>query len=194
MEENEYLINPIFYSSETGKPFTNCKVCDKYLLDGDTEYMVEKAFRKYKGYKAEDVVFEFAICNECHQQTYMQLSEESRNAMQRFMSEHIDFEERMHKHMQPWSNDGSDWWKQTCAVTGESVDDLEEYQLVGGFQGKAEIRGALPIMVGGKAMDELANLLSNESLDFLDGFNNQLIGPPPEFEDLLKPRRRPVLI
>lgn len=193
-EDNKQSDIPaVFYSSETGEPFTNCKVCDKYLLDDSTEYFIEKSYRKYKGYKAEDVVFEFAICAKCHEEMSNQLSKESRAAMQKYMTERVDFEERAVKTFLN-SATNPDWWKENCAVTGEPITDLEEYQVVGNFMGANNRAGALPMVVGGKAMDEMAELLSNETLDFLDGFTQTYLGPPPEFEDLLKPRRRPVLI
>ena len=54
-----------FYSFSSGVLFDRCIDCDKYLLEKDTEYFIEKAIRQYDGYKARDVIFEYAICFQC---------------------------------------------------------------------------------------------------------------------------------
>ena len=50
-----------FYSEETKKPLENCLMCDKYLLDEGTEYMVEKAMRRHPKLGTETTLFEMAI-------------------------------------------------------------------------------------------------------------------------------------
>ncbi|MDX1741622.1 MAG: hypothetical protein R3178_10025, partial [Rhodothermales bacterium] len=57
MEPDGYLytehfepVPEIFQSTETGQAFERCSMCDRYLLDYDTNYVIEKAFRSYRGF------------------------------------------------------------------------------------------------------------------------------------------------
>jgi len=44
-------------------------------------------------------------------------------------------------------------------------------------------------------MDDVSDLLSNETLDNMDDFTGKYLTGPPEFRDYFKsPKRRPVLI
>jgi hypothetical protein len=37
----------IFFSSDTGKPFSDCLMCGKFLLQNGTPYMIEKAIKQH---------------------------------------------------------------------------------------------------------------------------------------------------
>jgi len=52
-----------------------------------------------------------------------------------------------------------------------------------------------PFLIGANSMDDVADLLSNETIDNMDDFTGKYLTGPPEFRDFFKsPRRRPVLI
>ena len=38
-----------FYSDGDGKPFENCVVCGKNLMEDGTRYVIEKAMKNYDG-------------------------------------------------------------------------------------------------------------------------------------------------
>ena len=45
-EEFKIEIPRMFYSDADDKPFENCQVCGKYLLEKGNSYVIEKAFKK----------------------------------------------------------------------------------------------------------------------------------------------------
>lgn len=182
----------IFGSHETGEPFEHCIECYRSLLDPETEYMIEKAFRCYKGFKVSDTVFEYAMCMKCAEEMTNSLSKESLERMESYFTSNVNLQERMEWMMQdPLPDPGQ--WLAHCAIKGTPVEELTEYQIVGHFKGESMLLSIFPYLLSGEAMDELAALLSNKTLDILDDFGGRHFGLPPEFSDMPRPRFMPVL-
>ena len=66
-----------------------------------------------------------------------------------------------------------DSWLDHCLVTGEPLQDQNEYVLYGYFQGSNMMVMDFPYAIGPKAMDELTDLLSNKTLGEMDDFMGQ---------------------
>ena len=51
MDQKEFKIDipQRFFSDVSDSPFENCNICDKYLLENDVPYVVEKAVKIMKG-------------------------------------------------------------------------------------------------------------------------------------------------
>ena len=171
-----------FFAFHSQKPFTNCIECATDLLSLATPYFVEKAFRKYPGYTAHDVVYEFAMCLSCANSMRNELSKKSLKAMESFMQSSMQKRE-----VEP-VEDGL----QNCLVTQKPIKDEEEYIIYGVFQGNEMMVADFPYAIGKDAMDELSGLLSNETLDFMNDFSGKHFTGPPEVNEILGPRR-PVL-
>mgnify|MGYP000507098918 CR=1 FL=1 len=92
---SDWKIPKEFYSFETNSPFERCIECDKFLLDDDTEYIIEKAVKNYKGYPAKDVVFDYAICMDCADRMRKQISKESWEKMMQYFQENMDVHTRL---------------------------------------------------------------------------------------------------
>jgi len=180
-------ISDEFHSFESGEPFKNCKMCDKDLTAPDTHYLIEKAVRKYTGYKAWDVVFEYAICMECANNFRKQLSSESIQSIEKYFIDNVDFSRHQQRLKEEVPNISA--FTSTCLVKGFSKEDVEEYQIYGECRGNQFIYGAMPYMISGQVMDEVANLLSAKTLDELDGFAEKHLGPSPELEGLFKGKK-----
>jgi len=190
-DHNKKLIPEAFFNYSTGSHFTNCLDCERYLLGGDTEYFIEKAIKSYKGYKATDVIFEYAICMECAEKVRKKMSVESMQSIQDYFMSNVNLNKRL-----KFVNDNTDRperWIDECMVKGTVKEDLEEYQIYAQCRGDALITTQMPYMISGPALDEIANLLSNETLDELDGFMKDNFGPPPELAETL-PSRKVVLV
>ena len=56
-------IPSIFYSSETGAPIEQCLLCERELKD--CTYLIEKAYSNYPELNTSDLIWEYAICQEC---------------------------------------------------------------------------------------------------------------------------------
>ncbi|MCB0713570.1 MAG: hypothetical protein KDD67_14680 [Ignavibacteriae bacterium] len=181
----------IFRSHETGELYTNCIECFRSLLDSETEYLIEKAFRTYPGFAISDTVFEYAICMSCAEEITKSLSRESRTRLEQYFSSGINLQERM-----KWTEEENiDFgkWVATCAIKGTRVEGLTEYQVVAHCKGDQLILSVFPYLIGEEALNEMGELLSNETLEIFDDFGGRHFGLPPEFSDKLRPRFMPVL-
>jgi len=185
----------LFYESISNMPFTKCQVCNKDIIQTDSEYMIEKVFRKNPISGKMEAMFEYAICFSCALTFTNSYSAQSKENLQRYFAQELQgsFAEFSQKRI----SSEMDIYDQlsTCAVTGKHVSELEEYQIVGRFKGGFMRTDELPFMLGSGSMDEVSDLLSNETIDSMDDFTGKYLTGPPEFRDFFKsPRRRPVLI
>jgi len=178
-----------FLSYETGEPFRNCKICDRDLTEPETHYIIEKAIRKYTGYKAWDVVFEYAICIDCADNFRHELSKESVYSIEQYFMSNVDINK--HTERLQTNEEVPDISKYTsqCLIKGLNKNQVEEYQIYGECRGNKFLCGNMPYMICGEAMDEIAQLLSDKTLDELDGFAGKYLGPSPELEYLFKGRK-----
>ncbi len=177
-ENQKRLVPKEFHSLATGEPFDKCIDCGKYLLDNEP-YMIEKAIRQYPGYTAQDVVFEYAICQSCADRLKQELSEESMNNIHLFFNQNIQPENFF---------DGRETSK--CLISDKPQSDLQEYQIYAYCHGKHLANHVSPpFMISGEILDKLADLLSDDTIDELNNFMDNHFGPPPELEDLPIGRR-----
>lgn len=152
-----------FYSFESGKPFSHCIDCGCELLESEREYVVEKAVRNYSGYTAQDVIFDYAICMSCAFDMHQKMSEESKSAIFNYMNEK----------MQNKQTNIEDINLKNCAFTKMSAHDCTEYQIVAHCKGKHLKDGIMPFMVSGLILDELSDLISDETRDEMNRFVNE---------------------
>lgn len=179
------------FSTETGRPFENCMVCNKSLLTAGTPYMIEKAFRQVPAMKLKEVIFEYALCLECSVKMNQSLSVESRQRLSEYFSNHVNFPKRAHAMFQR-EKQSVNSWMENCVIFGTPVKDCPEYQVVCYCEGKNVILSHFPFALSDKAIDELTSLLSAKSLGEIDDFMGKYFTGPPEVSAILK--RRLVLI
>lgn len=180
-----------FHSFSKKGLFERCIECDKFLLDEGTEYFIEKAIKKYPGYEAFDVIFEYAICAACAENMRQRISKKSMKSMEKFFAENVDLNKRMELMLA--NPDNPTAWMNKCMITGSPKEDLNEFQIHAHCTGKHLEMIQMPYLLSGQVLDELAGLLSDQTLDELDGFINNHFGPPPELMEPI-PKKRLVLI
>ena len=176
-------IPQLFHSHDSESLFTNCLCCDEPFLESGNEYVIEKAFTSYANYNISDTVFEYAMCLDCLILLQNQMSKTSLKRVETYFEQNVDIHERIRK-----SNDGDiDIYDRLshCMVKGTPLLDLSEYQVFGLFREDRMLVGPFPYIIGGDAMDEIAQLLSNETLGEIDGFMDTHFGLPPELRKLL---------
>lgn len=176
-----------FYSDAEGKPFENCQVCGKFLLDEGTSYVVEKAFKNYKGYDFNTTLFEYAICLDCHAEVQKSMSEESMKNLQQYYMR-IIAEKGNKPIVINLNNFRLDDWISKCFFTNDDVKSMGEYQLVAQFNGSKMTMNP-PMVVGESAMEQMAELLSNETIEEMNGFKQQFLGPDPELEEFISGKK-----
>ena len=179
-----------FYSFESQTPFERCIECEKYLLD-NTEYVIEKAIKKYDGYTATDTVFDYAICMNCAEKMRNEFSKESLSKIDAYFGKHFNFlnitrfagKEKL----------DMDECLSNCLIKDVSIDEVNEYQIYAYCKGDKLVKSIPPYMVSGQAIDEILPLLSDPTTDFLNGFFNKHFGPDPALVEP-DPRDRLVFI
>jgi len=177
-----------FYSDAANAPFSRCMNCDRYLLDGDTQYVIEKAVKRYKDFSTTDTIFEYAICLKCHEEIISAYSQSSLENIRNYFSENVDFERRIAA-MQKNIKDGNfnlDNWLSRCAVKGTPVNQMSEYQIGCQCVGNKMAVMNMPFLIGNEAMDEISQLLSNKTIGEMDRFIDEFFGLPPDLKKLIK--------
>lgn len=186
-QEYKIEIPKRFYSDAEDKPFEYCQVCGKYLLAEGTSYVVEKAIRNYEGHDFFSTAYEYAICTPCHQEVQKGMSEESLLKLQQYYSSFLA------KKQQPIvidiHNFELDDWLSKCFFTGNKIKEMKEYQLVAQFNGDKMLMNMPPMVIGETIIDEMANLLSDKTIDEMNGFRDKYLGPSPEIEEVVFGKR-----
>lgn len=195
MKENRKIqkiaIPEEFHSFTMKGPFSTCINCQKFLLEDGTEYYIEKAIKKYPGFDAFDVIFEYAICLDCAENMRQRMSKESMKRIEFFFTENIDASDRLNIVKKNPENPGP--WINKCLVKGTAKADLTEFQLYAHCNGKHLTLTHMPYLISGEVLDQIGQLLSAQTMGELDDFINGHFGPPPELEEEF-PRRNVVLI
>lgn len=190
MENKNYLVEipERFYCDTDSKPFENCQVCGKYLLDDGTSYVIEKALKNYEGYNFYSTIFEYAICTDCHTTLQSSMSKESINKLQQYYMQIM-----MKKGSQPIVIDMNSFelnnWLSKCFFTDDPVSEMKEYQVVAQFSGSKMLMNTPPIIVGEAAMEAMSGLLSDQTIDEMNGFKKQFFDPDPEFEEIFSGKK-----
>lgn len=178
------------YSVETDEPFAQCHICEKPLLDGSTEYLIEKGYRQYEAYDVQEAVFGYAACMDCHEMMRASFSEVSKRRCRSYLFEHVDLAERTGSLLTSTDPTLAEWTRR-CIVHDTPKEKLEAYQLLAHCQGEEMLFTHLPLLIGGPAIDELTERLSNETIDELGGLRDEYFGLPPE---LKRDLQGPVLV
>lgn len=194
-------IPELFHSADTRAPLERCLICERPLLDTEEEYLIEKAMRQYPEYEVKEVIIEYALCLDCHAGMQNSISDASKHALETYFLENADLHQRIVSLMAddsppdlevdeagadlPGDSDEEppdlEKWLDRCIIHGTPMDELEEFQLVGHCVGREMLLTHMPLVIGGPAMDEIIQVLSNETLDELGGFRDEYFGLPPEF-------------
>lgn len=194
MRTEKYLWAEIpkeFYSFETGRPFTHCIECNIDFQRSGIGYLIEKVIRQYQGYRAQDVISEYALCIPCIQEFSKSISPESMKVMDQYFERHADREKRL----ELVSAGVADYrqWVDACFLSGKKRGALSEYQMTAQCRHDQLILNQLPYVISNEVSEELIPLLSQKTRDEFDKFNERHFGPPPGLEKEL-PTRRTLLI
>ena len=181
MSPKRVPIPPTFYAEDTEAPFEECLVCDRALRDGATAYVIEKGHRSFQAYDVQETVFGYALCMPCHLTLSQSFSDVSTQRCQAYLQDRVDLRERMTTLLGEETVDPARW-TQRCIVHDTPREELEEYQILAYCHGDDLLLTHLPLLIGGPAIDDLVQRLSNETLDELGGFRDEYFGLPPELK------------
>lgn len=174
-----------FHQDGSGKLIENCKMCNKELLDSSEAYVLEKAIKKFPEIEAREVIFEYAICMGCAQESRKSLSKQSIQDIEEFLSSD-EVKSNLLNAMEASLTNGASMLDY-CIVTGAHIDEVEEYQIMAHCNGKKLSQGTQAFMISGKGLEIINELLSAETRDELDRLKDEHFGVPPEFDKILNP-------
>lgn len=178
-------IPPVFHSFSDQNAFEHCISCNVNVLETDTEYLIEKAYRRYPGFSTKDVIFEYAMCLNCTERMRQELSKESLRNIQNFFDQRVDFYGRRQEMLYEHDLD-HEAWLDRCVVTGKRQADLQEYQIYGHCRGDRFLFSYMPYMISDEAVDSMTNLLSEKTKGEIDRFIDDNFGLPPELKQPIK--------
>lgn len=190
--ENEIDIPAILCSSDTGNPMDHCMVCGNYLLDEGTPYFIEKSMRQYPDMRVQEVIFEYAVCLHCSVTLSESMSKESRKRTTEYMMKHAHFESRGTR-LAEIENYTIDPWIERCLLKDTPIAAAQEFQIVAQCMGRKLLLHDMPFALCQQALEELTDLLSNETLGEIDDFIGKYFTGPPELAEILR-KRPPVLL
>ena len=180
-----------FHSFADKKAFERCISCNTYLQEANTEYLIEKAVRRYPGFDTHDVIFEYAMCLSCAGRMRQELSASSLRNIENFFEQRVDLYGRRQEMLYEYGLD-HEAWLDRCIVTGKPKSELEEYQIYGHCLGNRFLFSYMPYMISHEAMDEMSDLLSEKTRGEIDRFVDDNFGLPPELKQPIKDH--PVLL
>ncbi len=166
----EYIPVPEeLWSFETGAPIQSCALCNCDLFTEGKNYLIEKAF------KSNEVIFEYAMCTECREKLSGELSEQSKKLIDHYFSEHVDFEQRRLECLEAYGLDYARWVER-CLVKDKPRSKCREYQLYAWCIDRDIVFTGMPYMLSSDCIDDILELLSEETLGVINDFSNKVFG------------------
>ncbi len=179
-----------FHSFETGRPFSQCLVCGRSLLEDGVSYIIQKTISR------GEVIMEFAMCDTCCEELNNEMSEESRQKIDEMLRGRLDLEERGRR-LSSLPGAGLDTWLERCAVTKKRRGDCESYTIQAVCDGPDLLYFGYPLLISDEAEELIVSVLSQATKGRMDDFVGQYFGPPVGALDLdpVKPTpATPVLV
>lgn len=183
--DRQVPLPPELYNSETKKPLDHCLMCDLYLLEEGTPYMIEKSIKQHPELGLKETIFEYAMCMTCAMKMNDSLSEESRQRIGEYFARHANFPERS-KSFADQNTFDLDSWTARCIIKDTPIVESSEYQIVAQCDGTHLLFTGMPFAISFAAMEEMSALMSAKSLGEMDDFIGKYFTGPPEVAELLK--------
>ena len=165
------ILKPIpeeFFSFETGEPFSECVECKGPIGHSHSDYIIEKC------YQDDEVIYEYALCDDCSKDLRGEMSKESTKYLKKAMK----------RPLLKTTTDG-------CRICALPKHELPSYTIVGACMGADMLFWNVPILICEPCLELISEGLSKETKDILDDFEERNFPGPPEMEiDLPKPRRK----
>lgn len=147
----------VFHSFETEGPFRECGWCGQGFGE-DGLHLIEKAFQR------GETVYEYALCQACHERIRSELSDESKQRMEAYLQQAIE-------DLAPTADPLGQ-----CLFSGRPLGD--EYLIVGMFAGRWRHAQMPCFAISGEEMQKMAELLSASTRRRLDEFVDDVLGVP----------------
>lgn len=174
-----------FNNTLTEKPFSDCGICGRDLHSNNLAYLIEKAYRRFPENGGEELLFEIAVCHDCARNMRTQLSKESRKAVNEF------FYQEFMTRLQELREADDEYLLSHCLLSGKPLAEMKEYQIYAHCQGAGMADHGASYILSDEVIEQIQNLLSDETRDQLRKFSDDHLGTPPELQKILD--RSPLL-
>lgn len=166
--------DPWLLSTETGKPFSHCIHCKLPLLEIDAPWLINKDFHK------GECTLEYAICENCREETGENFSEESKKAIRNFLENEIAWEQRLQSFLlDPESR------LTNCIACDCPREHAEGYATSVLLDASGEIDfGPLPLLLCSACVEQMSEQLSETTKDSWRRFLDEHFDSPPELSTL----------
>ncbi len=164
----------MFYSEKSSDKFKECKICTENLLQDGINYVIEKAYEKNILSGKTELIYEYAICYDCIEQVIKSYSKKSITNINNFFINSIDLERRNYDLS---GNENVEDWISTCVISGKKIENLDNYQISAMCVGENIIFSHFPMMISGDVMEEVQELISEETRNIMDGLKELLLPP-----------------
>jgi len=178
-DDNQSFTIPIpriFHSFFHEGMFHECTACSKQLLDG-ASYFIEKAYRK------GEVVFEYAMCDECRMGMGEEISFESMMNIADYFMSHANLMERKDCLLQNFDNTVKPWLEK-CLFTEKPRIECESYQICAECEGRNLLVSFMPFMISEDATEEIQSLISKQTRESFDRFTKEVLNPPVDLKNI----------
>lgn len=162
------------YSEDTGMAHAQCKICQKDFGEHEI-YGVQKVYKNYPNQEAQ-VLFDFALCQTCMEEARAELSVESRLRIDQFIMGKLQVLEAKGVDI------SESFQEETCSLSGKLLSESKEYQVVAVCRGDELLES--PMVMSDDILEQIQELLSEESKDELNRFNENNFGWPPELKKI----------
>jgi len=170
-----------FLNSKTEKPFEKCSLCNKNIVSEEM-YFIEKNYKKSLQTAKHELIFEYAMCFECRQNLASELSKESVQNLQMY------FDLYTQNSKEPETDQEVKQKLSTCFVRKKNITEFNEYQKGAIFaNNKMLLMNNSPIAMSSYAIEEIQELISEKTRDFLDGIKDKIM--PPEIGNKIPDNR-----
>ena len=106
-------------------------------------------------------------------------SKKSFENIQKYFWKHVDLMKRQYELLNRDQFEVEKWISQ-CVVKGTPRNELNEYQIICQCEGDKMVFSFFPFIIGGEALEEIMELLSNQTLDMFSDFKKRLLHTPSE--------------
>jgi len=157
------------WSFETGEPFDRCFHCGETFITLAQPYYIEKAF------DGDEIVFEYALCTNCHSELFDSLSTESRENIETYFAANLDVETYIERQM-PSASPDYNRWVSHCMIKKYPRAECNAFQLIAQCNEFGLNPQNPPFIVSSQVIEEIIDLLSTETLGILDDFTGKILG------------------
>lgn len=176
-DKADKAIPALLHNEDEKKPHQNCRICNKDLMNGEM-YAIQKVFKNYPEQEEAQVLFDFAMCQQCMTEARAELSLESRMRIDQFMMD------GMHSLESSGEDPESRFANKQCTISGKNLSESQEYQVMAVCEGNQLIES--PICLSDEVLEHIQELLSEKSRDELNRFTENNFGWPPELKKALQ--------